>query len=117
MIILTHTFYFGSFFAKRPHVASTKRTFEISEEIFKRFESYGFKATFHNYTTILAFSKRDDPNFVYVKDTAGNYFSNWHQFIERKLKSKSQNRELEAQRDTSNLSGSTEVYGHSNYIF
>ena len=61
-----------SFFAKRPHVASTPRTFAISDEIYRRFQEYGFKPSFHNYTTILAYSKRDDPNYVYVKEGNGN---------------------------------------------
>ena len=70
---------FSSFFAGRPHVASTKRTFEISDEIYRRFESYGFKASFHNYTTILGYSKRDDPNMVYVKHESGiwKYYFTW----------------------------------------
>ncbi|XP_066928213.1 glutamate carboxypeptidase 2-like [Clytia hemisphaerica] len=62
------------YFAKHAHVASTPRTFENSQEIFNRFTKYGFKATFHNYTTLLAYSKRDDPNFVYVKEGSKTLF-------------------------------------------
>uniref|UniRef100_A0A7M5UJF3 Uncharacterized protein n=1 Tax=Clytia hemisphaerica TaxID=252671 RepID=A0A7M5UJF3_9CNID len=56
------------YFAAKPHVASTPRTFANTQEMYDRFKSYGFEPSFHNYTTILAYSKKDDPNRVYIKD-------------------------------------------------
>lgn len=60
-----------NYFAAKPHVASRPRTFKNSAEIYKRFKEYGFEPSYHEYETILAYSKLDNPNYVSVKNANG----------------------------------------------
>lgn len=60
------------YFAEKPHLASGKRNTELIHEIYRRFKSYGFNATYHPYKVLLAFPNSKKRNKVSIIDEKGN---------------------------------------------